>query len=153
MLWLVSESCYILVSLSLPCHLICLVYYQRTLANSIDQTKIKGHRKRPLIMIYTVYHDNIRIFYITPLWIYSWLLSRPRLSRITSYLEVKIWSLPKHLITAYLEVKIWSLPKHLITAYLEVKIWSLPKHENKIIGKKYWGKEEQFLHFSTIFSI
>ena len=28
---------------------------------------------------------------------YSWLsLSRPRLSRITAYLEVKIWSLPKH---------------------------------------------------------
>ena len=28
---------------------------------------------------------------------YSWLsLSRPRLSRITVYLEVKIWSLPKH---------------------------------------------------------
>ena len=29
--------------------------------------------------------------------IYRWLsLSRPRLSRITAYLEVKIWSLPKH---------------------------------------------------------
>ena len=29
-------------------------------------------------------------------WTYSWLsLSRPRLSRITAYLEVKIWSLPK----------------------------------------------------------
>ena len=29
--------------------------------------------------------------------LYSWLsLSRPRLSRITAYLEVKIWSLPKH---------------------------------------------------------
>ena len=28
---------------------------------------------------------------------YSWLsLSRTRLSRITAYLEVKIWSLPKH---------------------------------------------------------
>ena len=28
---------------------------------------------------------------------YSWLsLFRPRLSRITAYLEVKIWSLPKH---------------------------------------------------------
>ena len=31
------------------------------------------------------------------LFIYSWLsLSRPRLSQITAYLEVKIWSLPKH---------------------------------------------------------
>ena len=31
------------------------------------------------------------------LYIYSWLpLSRPRLSRITTYLEVKLWSLPKY---------------------------------------------------------
>ena len=30
-------------------------------------------------------------------WLYSWLsLSRPLLSRITAYLEVEIWSLPKH---------------------------------------------------------
>ena len=30
-------------------------------------------------------------------YVYSWLsLSRFRLSRITAYLEVKIWSLPKH---------------------------------------------------------
>ena len=38
----------------------------------------------------------ISIFYII-LYTYSWLsLSRPRLSRITAYLEVKIWFLPKH---------------------------------------------------------
>ena len=59
---------------------------------------------------------------------YSWLsLSRPRLSRIT--------------------------------AYLEVKILSLLKHENLTTGKKIlWKKgeiapKEQFLLFSTIFSI
>ena len=59
---------------------------------------------------------------------YSWLsLSRPRLSRIT--------------------------------AYLEVKIWSLPKDENLTIGHKILWKrgeiapKEQFLLFSTIFSI
>ena len=52
--------------------------------------------------------------------LYSWLsLSRPRLSRIT--------------------------------AYFEVKIWSLPKHENLTTGKKYSGKEEKLLLFSTIF--
>ena len=37
------------------------------------------------------------IAFVTPFWLYSWLsLSRPRLSRITAYLEVNIWSLPKH---------------------------------------------------------
>ena len=46
-----------------------------------------------------------------------------------------------------------------ITAYLEVKIWSLPKHENLTTGKKLLWKrgeiapKEQFLLFSTIFSI
>ena len=41
-----------------------------------------------------------------------------------------------------------------ITAYLEVKIWSLPKHENPTTGKKkYCGKEEKLLLYSTIFSI
>ena len=40
-----------------------------------------------------------------------------------------------------------------ITAYLEVKIWSLSKHENLTTGKNYCEKEEQFLLFSTIFSI
>ena len=38
-----------------------------------------------------------------------------------------------------------------------MKIWSLPKHENLTTGKKYCGKveklQEQFLLFSTIFSI
>ena len=59
---------------------------------------------------------------------YSWLsLSRPRLSRIT--------------------------------AYFEAKIWPLPKHENLTTGKKILWKrgeiapKEQFLLFSTIFSI
>ena len=37
------------------------------------------------------------IYLDTPVYKYSWLsLSRPRLSRITAYLEVKIWSLPIH---------------------------------------------------------
>ena len=46
-----------------------------------------------------------------------------------------------------------------IPAYLEVKIWSLPKHENLTTGKKILWKrgeiapKEQFLLFSTIFSI
>ena len=46
-----------------------------------------------------------------------------------------------------------------ITAYLEVKIWTLPKHENLRTGKKILWKrgeiapKEQFLLFSTIFSI
>ena len=46
-----------------------------------------------------------------------------------------------------------------ITAYLEVNIWSLPKHENLTTGKKILWKrgknapQEQFLLFSTIFSI
>ena len=70
-----------------------------------------------------VYH-NYCVYHLK----YSWLsLSRPRLSRIT--------------------------------AYLEVKIWSLPKHENLTTGKKILWKrgeiapKEQFLLFSTIFSI
>ena len=43
------------------------------------------------------FHSNIVPYYIMPFFIYSWLsLSRTRLSRITAYLEVKIWSLPKH---------------------------------------------------------
>ena len=46
-----------------------------------------------------------------------------------------------------------------ITAYLAVKIWSLPKHENLTTVKKILWKrgeiapKEQFLLFSTIFSI
>ena len=46
-----------------------------------------------------------------------------------------------------------------ITAYLEVKIWSLFKHENLTTGNKILWKrgeiapKEQFLLFSTIFSI
>ena len=46
-----------------------------------------------------------------------------------------------------------------ITAYLEVKIWSLPKHENlQQVKKILWKRgeiapKEQFLLFSTIFSI
>ena len=46
-----------------------------------------------------------------------------------------------------------------ITAYLEVKIWSPPKYENLITGNKILWKrgeiapKEQFLLFSTIFSI
>ena len=46
-----------------------------------------------------------------------------------------------------------------ISAYLEVKIWSLLKHENLITGNKiFWKRgeiapKEQFLLFSTIFSI
>ena len=64
-----------------------------------------------------------------PLWrnaIYSWLsLSRPRLSRITAYLEVKIWSLLKN--------------ENLITG-------------NKILWKRgEIAPQEQFLLFSTIF--
>ena len=57
---------------------------------------------------------------------YSWLsLSRPRLSRITAYLEVKIWSLLKH--------------ENLITG-------------NKILWKRgEISPKEQFLLFSTIF--
>ena len=42
---------------------------------------------------------NLRLkqFHVFFLFKYSWLsLSRPRLSRITAYLEVKIWSLPIH---------------------------------------------------------
>ena len=40
---------------------------------------------------------TVQWFYLCLLFsVYSWLsLSRPRLSRITAYLEVKIWSLPK----------------------------------------------------------
>ena len=34
-----------------------------------------------------------------------------------------------------------------------MKIWSLPKHENLTTCKKYCGKEEQFLLFSTMFLI
>ena len=58
---------------------------------------------------------------------YSWLsLSRPRLSRITAYLEVKIWSLLKN--------------ENLITG-------------NKILWKRgEIAPKEQFLLFSTIFS-
>ena len=45
-------------------------------------------------------YDSSVIFifdYHLMLWKYSWLsLSRPHLSRITAYLKVKIWSLPKH---------------------------------------------------------
>ena len=52
---------------------------------------------------------------------YSWLsLSRTRLSRITAYLEVKIWSLPKH----------ENLTK---------------KQKKKKTKKKYCGKEEKLL--------
>ena len=46
-----------------------------------------------------------------------------------------------------------------IIAYLEVIIWSLPKHENLTTGTKILWKrgeiapKEQFLLFSTIFSI
>ena len=59
--------------------------------------------------------------------IYSWLsLSRTRLSRITAYLEVKIWSLPKH----------------------------EKSNNNKILWKRgEIAPKEQFLLFSTIFSI
>ena len=45
------------------------------------------------------------------------------------------------------------------SAYCRVKIWSLPKHENLTTGKKILWKrreiapKEQFLLFSTIFSI
>ena len=96
--------------------------------------------------------------------IYSWLsLSRTRLSRITAYLELKIWSLPNmkiyeqvktivekrrtswylhnaRLIYSWLSSSRTRLSR--ITAYLEVKIWSLPKHENLRTSKKYCGKEE-----------
>ena len=49
-------------------------------------------------------HGSSSILILPPFWIavyskrkYSWLsLSRTRLSRIAAYLEVKIWSLPKH---------------------------------------------------------
>ena len=59
--------------------------------------------------------------------IYTVLLSRPRLSRITAYLEVKIWSLFKH--------------ENLTTG-------------NKILWKRgEIAPKEQFLLFSTIFSI
>ena len=59
---------------------------------------------------------------------YSWpSLSRPRLSRIIAYLEVKIWSLPKH--------------ENLITG-------------NKILWKRgEIATKEQFLLISTIFLI
>ena len=40
-----------------------------------------------------------------------------------------------------------------ITAYLQLKILSLTKHANLTTGKKYCGKEEKLLIFSTIFSI
>ena len=48
---------------------------------------------------------------------------------------------------------------YLDLAYLEVKIWSLRKHENLTTGKNIVDKrgeiapKEQFLLFSTIFSI
>ena len=59
---------------------------------------------------------------------YSWLsLSRTRLSRITAYLEVKIWSLPK---------------RELLTPGKKI-LWK----RGEIAPK------EQFLHFSTIFLI
>ena len=50
----------------------------------------------------SIFNTNFRDLFIQIcsamyIYIYSWLsLSRPRLSRITAYLEVKIWSLPKH---------------------------------------------------------
>ena len=63
--------------------------------------------KRRTRSCFTCKRDNshflcyLKILSIMPLgdffFLYSWLsLSRPRLSRITAYLEVKIWSLPIH---------------------------------------------------------
>ena len=69
-------------------------------------------RKSPQVFNYTVYFDksfqahwqtlskeivkcHFSLTTTTPMPKYSWLsLSRPRLSRITAYLEAKIWSLP-----------------------------------------------------------
>ena len=63
-----------------------------------------------------------RVWYYSRLW-----LSRTRLSRITAYLEVKIWSLFKH---------------------------ECPTTGNKVLWKRgEIAPKEQFLPFSTIFSI
>ena len=55
-----------------------------------------------------------------------------------------------------LEIQLTLFRLHLsrITAYLEVKILSLTKHKNlQTSKKKYCGKEEKLLPFSTIFLI
>ena len=79
--------------------------------NSVQQDKTAYKE----LYIYTVYH-------------YSWLsLYRPRLSRITAYLEVKIWSLPKH--------------ENLTTG------------KNILWKRGEIAPKEQFLLFSTILSI
>ena len=88
------------------------LYYAATIADDFV-------KKKKILIWISASHFN---------YIYSWLsLSRSRLSQIT--------------------------------AYLEVKIWSLFKRENLITGNKIlWNRgeitpKEQFLLFSTIFSI
>ena len=73
----------------------CTGYYNQTTSCSIlsDYKAVKAFHSFHPSLFYTRF-------------LYSWLsLSRPRLSRITAYLEVKIWSLPiQDIITRLLRV-------------------------------------------------
>ena len=79
-------------------------------------------------------------------WKYSRLsLSRPRLSRITAYLEVKIWSLLKH------------ENQNQVTKYCGKEEKLLRGKEEKLFLRKNCSVEKRrkllFLLFSTVFSI
>ena len=69
---------------------------RKTLGKSLNFYSLVGKKTLEILMGKILPSIATRPHFFTR-FIYSWLsLSRPRLSRITAYLEVKIWSLPIH---------------------------------------------------------
>ena len=82
---------------------------------------------------------------------YSWLsLSRTRLSRITAYLEVKIWSLPKHENLKHIKISLTSrvqLHIYLLNVVNRIsfssilKIWYVEVRISRGISESHWEFE------------